>query len=161
MLLAEADGRTVLLTGDGHGRDVVRGLKEAGRLDEQGRIHVDVLKVQHHGAVANMTPAFARDITADVYIFCGDGEHGNPEPRVVREILDARLGTQSAPAAGPQGRFKLLFNSSAETPGREENRKHMGELEREVAARARRSDGRFTYSFASRASFSVTLRRRR
>jgi hypothetical protein len=161
MLLAEADGRTVLLTGDGHARDVVRGLKEAGRLDEQGRIHVDVLKVQHHGAVANMTPAFARDITSDVYIFCGDGEHGNPEPRVVREILDARLGTQSAPAAGPQRRFKLLFNSSAETPGREENRKHMGDLEREVAARARRSDGRFTYSFASRASFSVTLRRRR
>ena len=65
MLLAEADGRTVLLTGDGHATDIVKGLRQAGRLDAQGRMHFDVMKVQHHGAKANITSAFAREITAD------------------------------------------------------------------------------------------------
>jgi beta-lactamase superfamily II metal-dependent hydrolase len=160
MLLAEADGRTVLLTGDGHAREIVRGLKEAGRLDAQGRIHVDVLKVQHHGAVANLTPAFAREVTADAYVFCGDGEHGNPEPRVVREIIDARLGSNGTPAAGPRRQFKLLFNSSSQSsPDRYQE--HMRDLEKEVAKRVGESGGRLKFSFATGSSFNLTLSPRR
>jgi len=156
MLLAEADGRTVLLTGDGHAREIIRGLNEAGRLDAQGRIHVDVLKIQHHGAVANITPAFAREVTADAYVFCGDGEHGNPEPRVVREIIDARLGSNGKLAAGPRRQFKLLFNSSSESSP-EDFQGHMRGLEEEVAKRAKDSGGRLKFSFAKGSSFNLTL----
>ena len=159
MLLAEADGRTVLLTGDGHATDIVKGLRQAGRLDAQGRMHFDVMKVQHHGAKANITSAFAREITADCYVFCGDGEHGNPEPDVVREIIDARLGTQSSPAEGPARPIKLLFNSSAESSP-ERFQEHMRELERMVARRAERSNGRLKFSFASGSSFDLKLRPR-
>jgi hypothetical protein len=160
MLLAEADGRTVLLTGDGHADDIVKGLEQSGRLDAQGRMHVDVLKIQHHGATANMTAAFPRAITANAYVFCGDGEHGNPEPRVVSEILDARLGTGGASGAGPRRRFKLLFNTSSQSsPERFQDR--MRELERDVAKRAARSDGRFTFSFATGPSFDLKLAPRR
>ena len=60
MFLVEAGGKTVLLTGDGHARDIERGLKEAGRLDAQGEMHVDVLKVQHHGSKDNLTRVRAR-----------------------------------------------------------------------------------------------------
>jgi hypothetical protein len=156
MLLAEADGRTLLLTGDGHATEIVKGLRQAGRLDAQGRMHVDVLKVQHHGAKANITPAFARDITADSYVFCGDGEYGNPEPEVVHLIVDARLGTQGTPAAGPRRRFKLLFNSSAQSsPERFQER--MQGLEDEVAKRARASDGRLKFSFEDGSSSSFSL----
>ena len=95
MLLAEADGRTVLLTGDGHAREIERGLKEAGRLDAQDQMHVDVLKVQHHGAKANITEEFARAITADAYVFCGNGEHGNPEP-AVEELSSTRGSAHGA-----------------------------------------------------------------
>jgi glyoxylase-like metal-dependent hydrolase (beta-lactamase superfamily II) len=156
MLLAEADGRAVLLTGDGHADDIVKGLKKADRLDQQGRIHIDVLKVQHHGAVANLTPTFAREVTADAYVLCGDGEHGNPESRVVREIVDARLGSNGAPAAGPRRQFKLLFNSSSQSsPDR--FRRHMRDLEKEVAKRAADSGGRLKFSFATGSSFNLTL----
>ena len=160
MLLAEADGRAVLLTGDGHGDDVVRGLTEAGRLDTNGRLHVDVLKVQHHGAVANITAEFAEAITADTYVFCGNGEHGNPEPEVVDLILDTRLGTRRMPASGPNRRLRLLFNSSKETKGRKQLRDHMAALERRVKGRADRSNGRLTFSFASGSSFDLKLRPR-
>jgi Metallo-beta-lactamase superfamily len=159
MLLAEADGRTVLLTGDGHATDIAKGLRQAGRLDAQGRMHVDVLKVQHHGAKANITPAFARNITADTYVFCGDGEHDNPEPEVVRLIIDARLGTRETPAAGPRRRFKLLFNSSARSSP-ERFQVHMQRLEDEVAKRARAGDGRLKFSFENGSSSSFSLSQR-
>lgn len=156
MLLADVDGRTILLTGDGHADHVIRGLKEAGRLDAQDRIHVDMLKVQHHGAVANLTPTFARTITADAYVFCGDGEYGNPEPRVVNEIVDARLGAGGAAPTGPHRRLKLLFNNSTATSP-PEYQEHMRDLEKEVAKRAKKSDGRLTFSFATGSSFDLRL----
>ena len=160
MLLAEADGRTVLLTGDGHAREIERGLKEAGRLDAQDQMHVDVLKVQHHGAKANITEEFARAITADAYVFCGNGEHGNPEPAVVDLILDARLGTRSKSAAGPSKQFRLLFNSSMAIEGKKHHQDHMAALEKLVKRRADRSNGRLKFSFASGSSFDLKLRRR-
>jgi beta-lactamase superfamily II metal-dependent hydrolase len=160
MLLAEADGRTALLTGDGHEREIVRGLKEAGRLDGQGRMHVDVLKVQHHGAAANIRPEFAQAVTADTYVFCGNGEHGNPEPEVVDVILDARLGTRSTPPSGPNRAFRLVFNSSRDTEGKKELRDHMAALESQVRRRADRSNGRLKFSFASGSSSELKLRPR-
>ena len=160
MLLAEADGRTVLLTGDGHAREIERGLKQAGRLDAQDQMHVDVLKVQHHGAKANITEEFARAITADAYVFCGNGENRNPEPAVVDLILDARLGTRSKSAAGPSKQFRLLFNSSMAIEGKKHHQDHMAALEKLVKRRADLSNGRLKFSFASGSSFDLKLRRR-
>ena len=54
MLLADEGGKRLLLTGDGHSADIVKGLRLHGLLDGQGRLHVDVLKVQHHGAEFNI-----------------------------------------------------------------------------------------------------------
>src|SRR5262249_18312559 len=50
MLLVEENGKLVLLTGDGHHADILKGLDHLGRLDGNGRLHVDLLKVQHHGS---------------------------------------------------------------------------------------------------------------
>ena len=77
----------------------------------------------------------------------------------MREIIDARLGTQSSPAEGPARPIKLLFNSSAESSP-ERFQEHMRELERMVARRAERSNGRLKFSFASGSSFDLKLRPR-
>ena len=50
MLLVEEADHTLLLTGDGHWEDILAGLRNARRLDGEERLHVDVLKVQHHGS---------------------------------------------------------------------------------------------------------------
>ena len=91
MILAEEAGRSILLTGDAAGQDLLKGLKKARKLDRRGSIHLDILKVQHHGAGANIDEAFAKAVTADHYVFCGNGSHHNPEEEVVSLIAETRI----------------------------------------------------------------------
>lgn len=146
MLLVEEDGRSLLLTGDGHSDDIIAGLDRLGRLDGQGRLHVDVLKVQHHGSEHNVTEAFFRDITADHYLFCANGAHHNPDLAVLAALIDQRLG-------GDDGRrFKLWFNSSSRLASRPSYQEHMEKVEALVAERAARSRGRLKFRFLKRGS---------
>lgn len=86
----EPDGPTMLLTGDARGDDVLEGLTAAGLLADGGTLHVDLLKVPHHGSDRNVTTDFFRTVTADHYVISGDGKHGNPEPATFGMLLEAR-----------------------------------------------------------------------
>ena len=90
VVLAEVGKKRILLTGDARGDKVLQGLELVGLLKNDGKskIHVDVLKGPHHGSNRNVEPIFFRRITADHYVFSGNGEHGNPE----RETLEMLLG---------------------------------------------------------------------
>jgi hypothetical protein len=103
MLLVEDGSRTLLLTGDGHRDEVLKGLEKAGRLNG-GRTHVDVLKVQHHGSEHNIDADFCRRVSADHYVFCANGEHENPDLRVVELVARSRKDERP---------YKLWFNSSS------------------------------------------------
>jgi beta-lactamase superfamily II metal-dependent hydrolase len=161
MLLVEENGQTALLTGDGHSDDILKGLDFYQRRNEQGQLHVTVLKVQHHGGEHNMSPEFAARITADHYLFCGNGEHGNPDPRVVDRVIDARLGCGPGAATNPQarGKFKLWFNSSEGASKNRESQKHMRDLEAQVRARAAASGGRLEFTFlgGTEAAFELAI----
>lgn len=89
MLYAKADDRTLLLTGDGRGDHLVAGLDQAGLLGPDGKLHVDVLKLPHHGSVRNVTPDFFHTITADTYVISADGNHGNPDPPALEWLVMA------------------------------------------------------------------------
>ena len=92
VLLAEADGRTMLLTGDARGDKILEGLEATGLLapGDDRTLHVDVLKVPHHGSGHNVETDFFRRVTADHYVFSGNGEHGNPEREAFEMLLEAR-----------------------------------------------------------------------
>ena len=53
-------------------------------------MHVDILKVPHHGSDNNLGPDFFERVTADHYVFSGDGEHGNPERGTFDMLVEAR-----------------------------------------------------------------------
>jgi hypothetical protein len=91
VVLAKADGKTILLTGDARGDKILNGLELAGIVKPKGKLHVDVLKMPHHGSDRNMAQSFLDRITADHYVFSGNGEHGNPE-RATLEMLRAARG---------------------------------------------------------------------
>jgi hypothetical protein len=92
VLLAESGGKRILLTGDARGDKIIEGLQLAGLLREgdDSTMHVDLLKVPHHGSSNNLERAFFKRITADHYVFSGNGEHGNPERKALEMLFDAR-----------------------------------------------------------------------
>jgi hypothetical protein len=117
MLLVEENGVTALLTGDGVSSEILEGLERHRKLDVNGSIHVNLLKVQHHGARANVTTDFVKRVTADNYLFCGNGAHTNPELEVVEAFAKARLtGIDGGPLVGPPTPFKFWFTSGPTTP---------------------------------------------
>ena len=59
VVLAECDGKTMLLTGDARDDHVLAGLDEAG-IAKDGKTHVDILKLPHHGSIRNIAPRVLR-----------------------------------------------------------------------------------------------------
>lgn len=88
--LVECDGSSMLLTGDARGDKILEGLELIGRLEPGGKVHVGVLKVPHHGSVRNLEKDLFQRITADHYVFSGNGEHGNPEREALEMLFQAR-----------------------------------------------------------------------
>jgi hypothetical protein len=90
VVYVEADGKSMLLTGDGRGDHTLRGLEKVGLLEEGGTMHVDILKCPHHGSVRNVDKDYFERIHADHYVISADGRHGNPDIPTLRLISDAR-----------------------------------------------------------------------
>lgn len=144
MFLVEENGKTVLMTGDGHSIDIMKGLKAARRLNANGGLHVDVLKVQHHGSEHNIDDNFVKVISADNYIFCGNGSHTNPELDVIDLIVQSRIGNNGKQNINGMNNkpFTLWFNSG-ESVTKSANKGHMMEVENLVKGYPSRVKARF------------------
>lgn len=148
-----------LLTGDGHPDEIIKGLRQHKKFDQTPEgIHVDVLKVQHHGSENNVTANFCRKVTADHYVFCGNGKHENPDLGVVAMVIDSRLGGADVRSKNAQtnNKFTFWFNCSSAVPGDGKSEKHMKEIERLVKARADTST-KFKFKFLEQSSFSLSV----
>ncbi len=86
--LVEYKGKRILLTGDARSDDVLAGLKESKLLDKNGKLHVDILKMPHHGSNRNMSANFLEKITADHYVISANGKHGNPDQPTLDKICE-------------------------------------------------------------------------
>jgi beta-lactamase superfamily II metal-dependent hydrolase len=151
MLLAEEQGNTLLLTGDGHADDILAGLDFHQRLDAEGRMHVDVLKVQHHLSEHNIHEAFCRRITASHYVFCGNGKHENPDLDALEMLLRTRVDAEDA------GPFKLWFNCAGSVAPAGAPRRHMKAVESKVAAWTRKSGNMISSRFLEKSSLAFAL----
>jgi Metallo-beta-lactamase superfamily len=89
VVLAQADRKRMLLTGDARGDDILEGLLAAGLLRSKP-LEVDILKLPHHGSDRNVETEFFRTVVADHYVISGDGSNDNPEVAALRMISEAR-----------------------------------------------------------------------
>jgi len=90
VVLAEVSNKKILLTGDARGDKILEGLELAKLIAKGGGMHVDILKVPHHGSDRNVDPSFFQRLTADHYVFSGNGEYGNPELETFKMLLEVR-----------------------------------------------------------------------
>ncbi|MEE9412960.1 MAG: MBL fold metallo-hydrolase [Methylococcales bacterium] len=103
VVIAQTGDKTMLLTGDARGDKILEWLKAEGY--PEGKAHFDVLKLPHHGSDRNVSPEFFEKVTADNYVVCGDGKHGNPEPKTFQMLFDARADDEN---------FKIYMTFSPE-----------------------------------------------
>jgi len=90
MVLAEADGKSILLTGDGRSDHLLSGLRTTGLLPPTGgRLHVNVLKLPHHGSNRNVTKTFFKTVTADTYVASANGKNDNPDLATLIWVVEA------------------------------------------------------------------------
>ena len=118
LVLALLDDMSMLLTGDARGDLIVNALVDANLLQnnmayperQEGQrkrewlasieeaeaipvtepFHVNLLKMPHHGSANNVTIGFFKRVTADKYLFSGNGNHHNPDVETLRMIASAR-----------------------------------------------------------------------
>lgn len=116
VVLATRAGKSMLLTGDARGDDIVRGLGEEGLLTN-GQIKVDLFKLPHHGSDRNVKAETFRDITATHYLVSANGEHGNPEPNTLSMLVEGRRQTRNDPftlyVTFPFAAFDLISEDAA------------------------------------------------
>ena len=115
--------------------------------------------MQHHGCENNIDDEFCKLVTADHYVFCGNGEHENPDRDVVELIAKSRfvpkfMGTNQQVTND----FKFWFNSSSAETEREKNKAHMKKIEGLVASLAQKSGGQLSSFFLKgKPSFTLAL----
>lgn len=153
--LVEEDGRRILMTGDAHADEILKGLRLHQFLPaEGGTMHVDVLKIQHHGAEANIDQEFCEAVTADHYVFCGNGGHENPELEVIELIVNSRVDN----AASLDKPFALWFNSSEADAGTEPRAEHMRLVREKVEELVTGREDKISFKFLEgEPSFEIEL----
>jgi hypothetical protein len=89
VVLARYRDKSMLLTGDARGDYIIEGLRDA-QLLTQGKLHVDILKMQHHGSDRDTAREFFETVTADHYVASANGTYENPDRATFEMLLDAR-----------------------------------------------------------------------
>jgi hypothetical protein len=144
----------LLMTGYAHANEILKGLRVHGFLPEEGgALHVDILKLQHHGAEANIDEAFCRIVTADHYVFSGNGTHENPELAVINAVVSLRLENEETLTP-----FTLWFNSSEIDAGTELRSEHMGKVRERVEELVKGNEDLISFHFTDgEAGFEIDL----
>lgn len=159
MFMIEEGGKRLLMTGDSQQEKILDGLRRTGFLDGAG-LHLDVLKVQHHGSEHNCDAPFARQVSARNYVFCGNGLNGNPDPRVIDFVFNSRRGPAADRAlAAPAGEpFHFWFSTTAAAqPEDSARRVAFAALEEHVEALRQSSQGQLIVHFNDAASVTLEI----
>lgn len=154
----DANGKTCLMTGDGHMDDVEAGLENAKLIQPGKGLHVDCLKIAHHGSEFNSELKHYQRITANHYIFCGNGHSDNPDPRIVDAVIDSRIGSASKRSGNNEVHdiFKLWFNTNPDDTDNS-HADHMVGLKQKVQQRAAASNGQMQFAFQTGSVRTITL----
>lgn len=81
--------KRMLLTGDALDLDFIADLEAQGRLDRNGQLKVDLLKLPHHGSKFNCHRELFETVKAKHYVISGDGGHSNPSAETLARFVES------------------------------------------------------------------------
>lgn len=151
MFMVEEGKKKLLLTGDGQQDFILAGLKRTGFLTgDNDHLHVNVLKVQHHGSENNMDDNFASKVSADHYVFCGNGEHNNPDLSVLDIVFRSRENDDK--------KFDFWFSTTADAQDEGSvRRRHFEKVEERARKLKSQSNGRLTLHFNEKVGIELPI----
>lgn len=157
MFFVTEGSRSAILTGDGLSTDVTNALQADGDLGPDG-LHVDVLKVPHHGSEHNSDRAFYRRITADHYVIPSNGSHRNPDLRVIADIIKSRVGRRSPQTLTQQvgDPFTIWITANPDTDT-SNAAKHLRKVRSLIKQWQRRYPDHVKFEFLTDRSFTLNL----
>ena len=84
-LMAEYEGRRLLLSADAHPSVLKTGLDRFGG---GGKVTVDACKVSHHGSKSNVSPAMLRTLDCNMYLISTNGSYfKHPDQEAVARVI--------------------------------------------------------------------------
>lgn len=89
-VLAEFEGRSLLLTGDAHPSILAEAIRRIRpeRLDSRGRLPIDACKLPHHASKANVSRALLDTLACKQYLFSTNGAYfQHPDPQAVARVI--------------------------------------------------------------------------
>lgn len=90
-MLAEFEGKTLLLTGDAHARVLAEGLRRLTRQRGVDAIRLDAFKLAHHGSKHNLSPEVLDLVDCELFLFSTNGDiFRHPDPVAVSRIVVER-----------------------------------------------------------------------
>lgn len=85
--LLEVDNKKMLFLGDAHNQILVESIRELG-FSETNKLHLDLVKVSHHGSQYNTSSEFLSLLQASRYVISTNGsKHGLPNKRTIARII--------------------------------------------------------------------------
>lgn len=120
-VLAEYEGKRVLLTGDAFAPVLVEGIQRLPGFEDT--LAVDAFKLPHHGSDSNLSPRLLEVVSTSRYLISTNGrQYHHPDAEAVSRILASRRGP-----------VELCFNYLSDTT--RDWRKHEAGLPGDVKAR--------------------------
>ena len=104
---------------DARGDRIIDGLKSIGLLQPAKSLHVDVLKVPHHGSANNVEEDFFRSVTADHYVMSASGKYDNPDLDTLKMFSKVRgAAACTVHLTNPVPHAVKFFNADLKKAGR-------------------------------------------
>lgn len=109
-LLAEFDGKRVLLSGDAYAPELRQSLQRWMSANDQKKVKLDAFKLPHHGSTNNITPQLLEILSCKRYMISTSGAIFNhPDAETIDLILDNH---------NARGKPRLYFNYNTDDTGR-------------------------------------------
>jgi hypothetical protein len=90
VMLVEAGKKSMLLTGDARGDDVLAGLRAVGKITGKKPLKLDILKLPHHGSIRDIDTDFFALLPAAHYVVSANGKYENPDLATMQMLSKVR-----------------------------------------------------------------------
>jgi hypothetical protein len=90
VMLVEAGKKSMLLTGDARGDDVLAGLRAVGKIKGKKPLKLDILKLPHHGSIRDTDTDFFELLPAAHYVVSANGKYENPDLATMQMLSKVR-----------------------------------------------------------------------